>query len=149
MIWAVLVSLHRRDEGGQTTYIKVARVNKRRVLIVCVPKVPKGDVVHKAIANIRSSPRLDPRPVLSVQHPHVLDMHVTDEAFLSGVLADAAHTDAVGPVAVHVSHDKVGAVGLGTEAVVADVDPRTFDVDVFDVERIEEVRVLRKSGGVV
>lgn len=131
------------------THIKVARVNECSVLIVGVPKVLKCDVVDKAVAHIRPSPGLDPRAVLSVQHPHVLDVHVPDEALLSGVLPDAAHADAVGPVAVHVSYDKVGAVGLGTEAVVADIDPGTFDVDVFDVEGVEKVRVLWESGCVV
>lgn len=133
----------------EQTHVKVARVNKGSVLIVCVPKVLEGDVVDKAIADIGPSPGLDPRAVLPVQHPHVFDVHVTDEALLSGVLADAAHADAVGSIAVHVPHDEVGAVGLWAEAVVADVDPGTFDVDVFDVERIEEVRVLWESGCVV
>ena len=45
-------------------------------------------------------------------------------------------------VAVHGVDVKIGGVGLGREAVVADVDPYPLNAHVLDVERVEEVRVL-------
>lgn len=87
--------------------------------------------------------------MLAVEHPGVLDDDVADEAHLAGVLADGPHGLTVGAVAVHGVDVEVRGVGLGREAIVADVDPRALNRDVLDVERVEEVSVLGQCGDVV
>jgi len=50
-------------------------------------------------------------------------------------------------VAIHGVHVQVRRVGLGREAIVADVDPGALHRYVRDVERVEEVGVLGKDAG--
>ena len=50
-------------------------------------------------------------------------------------------------VAVHGVDIDVGGVGLGREAVIADVDPDTLHRHVLDVERVEKVGVLGQDTG--
>jgi len=124
------------------TYIEVARVQEGGILVVCVPKVLKCDVIDEPIANIRSGPRLEARSVLSVQHPHVLNVHVANEALLAAILANRAHRSSVSTIAVHSIQVQTSGVGFGGETVVSNIDPGPFDPDVLDVERVEEIRVL-------
>jgi hypothetical protein len=42
----------------------------------------------------------------------------------------------------------VGGVALGGEAIVANVNPGTLNIEVLDVQGVKEVSVLGKSSGV-
>lgn len=88
-------------------------------------------------------------PYLAVEHPHVLDVDVADEALLAGVLANRPHGLAVCAIAVHGVNVQISSVGLRREAVVADVDPGPLDADVLHVQGVEEIGVLRQRGGIV
>lgn len=78
----------------------------------------------------------------SVQHDHVLDVSVLYVILDALVLANAAHGDTVGTVAVDVGDEDVGGVGLGREAVIANVNPGVADGQAVHVVRIPAVGVL-------
>jgi len=131
------------------TDIEVTRIQKRCVFVVAVPKVLERDVVHEPIPGVLARPRLEPSTVLAVEHPNVLNVDVLDEALFALVLANGPHRLPVGAVAVHGVDVDVGGIGLGREAVVANVDPRALNSDALDVERVEEVGVFGSGGRVV
>lgn len=52
-------------------------------------------------------------------------------------------------IAVHSIDVEIGAVGLGREAVVIDVDPGALDVNGRNIHRVHEVSILRDDARVV
>jgi hypothetical protein len=81
---------------------------------------------------------------LSVQHDDVLDVGVLYVILDALILANAAHGDTVGAVAVDVGDEDVGGVGLGGEAVVANVNPGVANGQAVHVVGIPAVGVLGK-----
>ena len=111
---------------------------------VCVLDVDilVGDVVDESVADVRACPGLEARAVLPVEERHVFDPGVGDVVLYAGVLADGAHGHAVGAVAPQVLNEDIGRVGLGGEAVVANVDAGVCYGETVNVERVETVGVL-------
>ena len=68
-----------------------------------------------------------------------------DDVLNARVLSDAAHGHAVGAVAPKVLDEDVGGVGLGREAVIADIDAGVCYGEAVDVERVKAVGVLGQS----
>lgn len=68
-----------------------------------------------------------------------------DDVLDSRVLPDTSHADPVGVVAPQVLHENVGGVGLGGEAVIADVDAGVGHTETVYVEGIKSVCVLGQS----
>lgn len=79
---------------------------------------------------------------LSVQHDHVLDVGVLYVILDALILANAAHRDTVGAVAVDVGDEDVGGVGLGGEAVVTNVNPGIANGQAVHIVGIPAVGVL-------
>lgn len=79
---------------------------------------------------------------LSVQHDNVLNVSVLYVILDARILANAAHRDTVGAVAVDVGDEDVGGVGLGGEAVVANVNPGVANGQAVHVVGIPAVGVL-------
>lgn len=102
--------------------LEIALVKHNRMVRILDMDVLVGDIIDEAVADIRASPGLEAGAVLAVEQRDVLDPRVGDVVFYAGVLADGAHGDAVRAVAPQVLDEDVGRVGLGAEAVVADVD---------------------------
>jgi hypothetical protein len=42
----------------------------------------------------------------------------------------------------------ISSVTLGRKAIITNVNPGALDIDMLDVQRVEEVSVLRKGGGI-
>lgn len=61
---------------------------------------------------------------------------------LTRILADTSHTNTVGVIAPEVLHKNVGSIGLGREAVVANIDSSVRDTKSIHVQRIESIGVL-------
>lgn len=79
---------------------------------------------------------------LSVQHDHVLDVGVLYVILDTLVLANAAHGDTVGAVAVDVGDEDVRGVGLWREAVITNVNPGVAYSQAVHIVRIPAVSVL-------
>lgn len=83
--------------------------------------------------------------MLTIEHPHVLDDDVLDDGLLAGILANGAHGLAMRTVAVHGVDVRISQIGLGREAVVANVDPDFLHLHVLDIQGVEEICVLREG----
>ena len=84
-----------------------------------------------------------------MKHGYVLDVRVLDVVQNTGVLSNAAHADAVSTITPEILYVDVARVGLGAEAVVADIDPSIGDTDAFDIVGVPTICVLGKRGDVV
>lgn len=82
---------------------------------------------------------------LAVHQGHVLNPGMLDDIFDSRVLSDTSHADTVGVVAPQVLHENVGGVGLGGEAVIADIDAGVGHTETVHVEGVKSVGVLGQS----
>jgi hypothetical protein len=133
-ICSAYVSLSLAATTLGVSHIEVAGVYKGRVLVVAVPKVLECDVIDESISSIGASPRLETGGMLAVEHPHILNVHVADEAQLAGILPNRPHGLPVSPVAVHSVDVQVCGIRLGRETVVSNVDPSPFNPNVLDVE---------------
>ena len=96
-------------------------------------EVAEGDVVDETVADIRTSPGLETRGVLTVEHPEVLDDDVLDVRELALILSERTNGLTVSTVAVHGVDVDIRSVALGGEAVVTNVDPGTLNLDLLDV----------------
>jgi hypothetical protein len=63
----------------------------------------------------------------------------------SRILSDTSHADTVCVVAPQVLHENVGGVGLGREAVIADIDAGVSHTETVHVEGVKSVGVLGQS----
>jgi hypothetical protein len=135
--------------AGRGVDVEVARVNESVVLVVSTVEVTEGHVVNEAIADIRSSPGLETRCMLAVQHPEVLNDNVLDERHLALVLAKRSNGLTVSTIAVHSVNMNISGVALGRKAIITDVNPSALNLDMLDVERVEKVSVLGKRSSVV
>jgi hypothetical protein len=68
-----------------------------------------------------------------------------DDVHHSRVLPDTAHADSMGIVAPQVLHENVGCIGLGREAIIANVDPGIRNPQPVDIKRVKAVTVFRLS----
>lgn len=77
------------------TYVEVARVQVRRVLVIRIVKVAESDIVNVAVAYILTGPGLESAAKLAVDDPYVFDEDVLDVVQLARVLTDGTHGFAV------------------------------------------------------
>jgi hypothetical protein len=69
-------------------------------------------------------------------------VRIVDVVFDSRILTNTAHAYSVGAVAVYVRDEDVRGVGLGTEAVVSDVDPGIANCQTIHIVRVPAVGVF-------
>ena len=79
---------------------------------------------------------------LTVQEGDILDPSVLDDILDTRVLSDTSHADTVGVVAPQVLHEDVGGVGLGREAVVANVNAGVGHAEAVHIQGVEAIGVL-------
>lgn len=82
---------------------------------------------------------------LAVQQSHILNPGMLNDVLRSGILSNATHADTVGIVTPQVLHEDVGGVGLGREAVIADIDTGVGHAKAIHVPGVKAVRVLGQS----
>lgn len=82
---------------------------------------------------------------LAVQDGNILDPGVLNDVLDARVLSNTSHAHAVGVVAPQVLHENVGGVGLGREAVIANIDPSVGHAKTVDIQRVESIGVLGQS----
>ena len=82
---------------------------------------------------------------LAIQQSHVLNPGMLNNVLDSRVLPNASHADTVGVVAPQVLHENVGGVGLGGEAVIANIDAGVGHTETVHVEGVKSVGVLGQS----
>jgi hypothetical protein len=79
---------------------------------------------------------------LAVQQSHILNPGILDNVLDTRVLSDTSHAHAVGVVAPQVLHEDVGCVGLGREAVVANVDTSVCHTQTVNIQGVKPISVL-------
>ena len=78
----------------------------------------------------RSRPDLDASPIGSVVHADIVYVDVLHDVDFPGILAQGAHRDAVGAIAMQVLYQNLGTVWFEGHAIIAVVDDRVLDYDI-------------------
>lgn len=71
-------------------------------------------------------------------------MSVVDVILHSSILTNRSHAYAMSAVAIDVFDENVGSVGLGAEAIIANIYPGVADCETIDVVRVPSISVLWK-----
>lgn len=79
----------------ELTYVEVARVQVRSVLVVGVVEISERDVVDIAVAHVRTGPGLESPAKLAVDDPYVFDENILNVVKLARIFTNGAHGLAV------------------------------------------------------